>query len=92
MANGHGGYRPGSGRKPDSLRSLQAKFVDSVLEEFKGEGNSWRDLLERVIKAGDLNLEFKILEYLTDRKFGKPAQEISREDTVSPVQLVMDIP
>jgi hypothetical protein len=79
MANGHGGYRPGAGRKPGSVKhrpqilppeglpEASPEVADRVLA-VADEDALWRELLP----TKDKRLKFKVLAYLRDRRDGKP--------------------
>jgi len=87
----HGGAREGAGRPSNPVRKLEAHLADRVLANFGGEEKAWKDLLEAVIADKDNSLWFQILEYLTDRKFGKPTQSAEFSGTGgAPIQLILD--
>lgn len=90
-ARGSGGARPGAGRPSSPLLKLEAHFVDRVLSNFGGEEKAWRDLFEAVVADGDHKLRFEILEYLTDRKYGRPTQSAEFAGSGgAPIQLILD--
>jgi len=92
MAETHkGGARAGAGRPSNPVRKLEAHLADRVLANFGGEEKAWKDLLDAVVKDQDNSLRFQILEYLTDRKYGKPTQsaEFSGSGGAS-IQLILD--
>lgn len=86
-----GGARPGAGRPSNPVRKLETHLADRILSNFGGEEKAWQDLLRAVIDAHEHGLQFQILEYLTDRKLGKPVQatEFSGVGGVA-IQLVLD--
>jgi hypothetical protein len=86
-----GGARPGAGRPTNPVRALESHFADRIFKDFGGEEKAWSELLQRVIEAKDLKLQFEILQYMTDRKYGRPAQsaEISGVGG-APIQLILD--
>lgn len=90
-AHGSGGARPGAGRPSNPVRKLEAHLADRILKDFGGEEKAWQDLLAKVRAAGDIKLQFEILQYLTDRKYGKPTQSAEFSGAGgAPIQLILD--
>lgn len=90
-ARGSGGARPGAGRPSNPVRKLEAHLADRVLSNFGGEEKAWQDLLEKVRAASDFKLQFEILQYLTDRKYGRPTQSAELSGSGgAPIQLILD--
>ena len=86
-----GGARPGAGRPSNPVRKLEAHLADRVLANFGGEEKAWNDLLLAVINEKNHSLWFQILEYLTDRKYGRPTQSAEFSGSGgAPIQLILD--
>ncbi len=71
---GRGGKRPGAGRKPNYLKRLGIKAITAaeILAHFQ-ELDLWRGLLTH--KSASIRLQ--TLQYLTDRRDGKPKQAVN---------------
>ena len=81
-----GGKRPGAGRKPKpKLAAVKRSVAAEVLQSID-EKRYWLDLLgiepprkdgeTRVIRLIDSRLQFDVLKYLTDRRDGRPVQQV----------------
>lgn len=87
----HGGSRAGAGRPTNPVRKLEAHLADRILANFGGEEKAWQDLLVNVQRDKDYKLEFEILQYMTDRKYGRPTQSAEFSGSGgAPIQLVLD--
>ncbi len=68
-----GGKRPGSGRKPNYLKRLGIKAITAAeILAHHDEPDLWKGLLTH--KSADIRL--RTLQYLTDRRDGKPKQAV----------------
>jgi hypothetical protein len=69
-----GGKRPGAGRKPNYLKRLGIKAITAaeILAHFS-EIDLWRGLLNHKSAA----IRLQTLQYLTDRRDGKPKQAVA---------------
>jgi hypothetical protein len=71
---GRGGKRPGAGRKPNYLKRLGIKALTAAeILAHHDEPDLWRGLLTH--KSPDIRL--RTLQYLTDRRDGKPKQAVN---------------
>ena len=72
-ARGRGGWRPGSGRKPNYLKRLGIKALTAAeILAHHDEPKLWYGLLHH--KSADIRL--RTLSYLTDRRDGKAKQAV----------------
>jgi hypothetical protein len=70
---GRGGKRPGAGRKPDYFKQFGiSKVTAADILAHHDEPAMWNWLL----KHARPDLRFKALQYLTDRRDGKPKQAV----------------
>ena len=72
-----GGARIGAGRKPHSLslvveRSTAASILDKI-----NDADAWLGCFQLAKDQGDVRGMVDILKYLTDRRDGRPAQQIN---------------
>lgn len=74
---GRGGSRPGAGRKKAITKELHALIGQGLFDAFGGESKAWESLAQEA-RAKDLRLTFDILRYWTDRKYGKPVQQVTK--------------
>jgi len=65
-----GGYREGSGRKPNIVKAMQKVIAEQLFDVFGGESQAWQALANDA-RVKDPRLVFDILRYWTDRKYGK---------------------
>ena len=71
---GRGGKRPGAGRKPNYLKRLGIKAITAAeILAHHNEPELWAGLLRH--KSPDIRL--RTIQYLTDRRDGKPKQAVS---------------
>jgi hypothetical protein len=77
-ASGWGGRRPGAGRRPRdverwiSARGLKPATAAEILERAE-ERRIWY----RLLHSDDENVVLRTITYLTDRRDGRPAQQIN---------------
>lgn len=86
MANGHGGARPGSGRKRKDTQEHQANRRDVLLDVFTAE--EWREIAKEVrsqAKGGNIGVMLPYLPYL----LGSPKQEIEHSQD-EPFKIVIE--
>jgi hypothetical protein len=74
----HGGSRPGSGRKPSTIKGVTRRLpkdtAELILSEIKAN-QKWLDLAN----SKDEYIVLGVLRYLTDRAFGKAKQRIEAQ-------------
>lgn len=72
---GKGGKRPGSGRKPSTIKGIAKKLpresAELILCEIKAN-QRWVELAS----SSDERIVLETLKYLTDRAYGKAAQAV----------------
>lgn len=88
MANGHGGARPGAGRKPGVVGEAKRKMQEAAREH----GEAAVQLLVDVMNNGKESAKTRIdaANSLLDRGFGRPKQEMdlsSEDGSMSPTKM-----
>lgn len=84
-----GGFRVGSGRKPKIVKVLDEALVEKIFRMIGVESARWANLYQRVVASGDTATEFKIIQELTNRKYGKPKERVEMQAEVR-AQLTID--
>lgn len=72
-----GGYRAGAGRKPKLAKAMEEVVAQHIFEVYGSESKAWEAVIQAAQQNKDARLVFDILKYWTDRRYGKPRQEVS---------------
>jgi hypothetical protein len=70
----HGGYREGSGRKPDPLKNMHLGAISAL--KILRELNHEKELIKLYKECGDARLKVHIIFRLREWGFGKPVQMV----------------
>lgn len=70
-----GGKRSGSGRKPKVITQAKKSLAGDILNSI-GEVKTWKWIIATARGAKDARTVLDALKYLTDRRDGRPAQQI----------------
>ena len=86
---GHGGKRPGAGRKPDPLKGLRigATTAEKILRELGHE----KEIVKLYRECGDPRLKVQILFRLREWAYGRPTQPLEHSGGEKPVDIAHDI-
>jgi hypothetical protein len=90
----HGGSRPGAGRKPNYAKRLTKPVTAALILANRDEIQAWNELLDAERKSPvisgkevidwnvepDFRIRIEALKYLTDRRDGKPKQQVDFND------------
>ena len=88
MANGHGGRRPGAGRKPNAIQAIRKQ----ALEDAGGDAERALAFIIAILddEAQPIRLRKECAIEVMDRVWGKSKQtsEITGKDGISPIQII----
>jgi hypothetical protein len=72
-----GGARLGAGRKPHSLSLVVERSTAASILAKINDAKAWMECYKLAKEEGDVRGMVEILKYLTDRRDGRPAQQIN---------------
>ena len=77
MANGHGGYRPGSGRKPKQVEEKAKELMKRALMSLYGSEDSETAKLEFLKEYAQTS---RGQQFIAEHLFGKPVEVIENHN------------
>lgn len=105
MANGHGGRRPGAGRKPGEAsitvlasKMRESEIIDQAVAQEGGPVQMLRNLIRAITyedgrpKPAHAGLYFQVVQLVLDRLFGRAIQKAQIDvDSSCPLNFIFDL-
>lgn len=76
MANGHGGKRPGAGKKPKPISAIRDKAIEEAADDAKYALGLYVSVMRD--DKSDMTLRLQCAKEVKDTVWGKPSQRVEQ--------------